>query len=122
MPGSRAARVAVRSAPLRSKGRLPQPRQKVGQPPSEFWRPASQPSPATAARSIRAAVTGESDGHFRIAAKATSAPGVSSASGTAPLRSVHPHPPVRRTRVGMDLSVLTAENPIGKAGQTRWFD
>ena len=42
---------AVRSTPLRSNGSLPQPRQKVGQPPSEFCRP-EQPSHARFGRRV----------------------------------------------------------------------
>ena len=43
---------AVRSEPLRSNGMVPQPRQKVGQPPSEFCRFNSQRTPSAAAESI----------------------------------------------------------------------
>ena len=41
---------AVRSQPLRSKGSLPQPRQKVGQPPSAFCSPGAKATPGRGGR------------------------------------------------------------------------
>ena len=43
---------AVRSAPLRSKGSAPHPRQNVGMPPSRFCRSSSHLMPAAAARRV----------------------------------------------------------------------
>ena len=84
---SQARRVcAVRSGLDRSNGRLVQPRQKVGIPPSRFCRSSSQTQPAWAASRVLSSM---SPSCF----SANSAPGVSSASGTPPGSGVHDQPP-----------------------------
>ena len=61
---------AVKSAPLRSNGSLPQPRQNVGQPPSAFCRLSSQPQPGEPPLRRRARSS------WRIDGRATIPPGV----------------------------------------------
>ena len=75
---------AVMSGVLRSKGRRPHPLQKVGIPPSLFWSDMSQRMPWPTSGTYRP---------WSRVWRATSAPEVSSPSGTDPERSVHPHPP-----------------------------
>ncbi len=76
---------AVISALLRSNGRVPQPRQNVGMPPSRFCAANNQPMPWNTCGS-------EAVSTPRFF-KASNAPAVSSASGTPPGKSVQAHPP-----------------------------
>ena len=77
---------AVRSGQDRSNGSRPQPRQNVGRPPSRFCSSSNQRTPFRTAAS-----TSSSRGASRCSA--SNAPAVSSASGTAPGRSLQPQPP-----------------------------
>ena len=87
------------SVPLRSNGSFPQPRQKVGQPLSRFCKSINQRIPSSLAPRIRFFQWTESFSPqivslcSKMFRRASKAPGVSSASGTAPLKSDHPHPP-----------------------------
>ena len=99
---------------------VPQPRQNVGQPPSAFCKSSSQPTPGRGRRA-RFALPAVVDRTrlCRSIASASRAPAVSSASGTAPLRSVQPQPPGAAWVNGWTCAMLARQQPVEQQPERR---